>query len=78
MRLTPKTERKKKRSALLEAEIAANVAQVADMRAWYVNERGERELQVTFVGTDVANLLKLLQRSRVPCGGIRASGMSLR
>jgi hydrophobic/amphiphilic exporter-1 (mainly G- bacteria), HAE1 family len=55
VQLTPKTERKKKQRQL-EAEIAAKVALVPDMRAWYVNERGERELSVTLTGTNLENL----------------------
>jgi hydrophobic/amphiphilic exporter-1 (mainly G- bacteria), HAE1 family len=58
VQLTPKTERKKKQREL-EGEIAAKVALVPDMRAWYVNERGERELAVTLVGTDLDNLNKV-------------------
>jgi hydrophobic/amphiphilic exporter-1 (mainly G- bacteria), HAE1 family len=57
VQLTPKTERKKKQRQL-EAEIAAKVALVPDMRAWYVNERGERELSVTLTGTNLENLQK--------------------
>ncbi len=58
VQLTPKTTRKKTQRQL-EAEIAAKVAQVPDLRAWYVNERGERELSVTLVGTNLANLSKV-------------------
>jgi hydrophobic/amphiphilic exporter-1 (mainly G- bacteria), HAE1 family len=58
VQLTPKTERKK-RQRELEGEIAAKVALVPDMRAWYVNERGERELAVTLVGTNLGNLNKV-------------------
>ncbi len=59
VQLTPKNERKKKQRQL-EAEIATKVALVPDMRAWYVNERGERELQVTFAGTNITNLQKVV------------------
>ncbi len=58
VQLTPKTARKKTQRQL-EAEIAAKVAQVPDLRAWYVNERGERELSVTLVGTNLVNLSKV-------------------
>jgi hydrophobic/amphiphilic exporter-1 (mainly G- bacteria), HAE1 family len=58
VQLTPKTERRKKQREL-EGEIAAKVALVPDMRAWYVNERGERELAVTLVGTNLDNLNKV-------------------
>jgi hydrophobic/amphiphilic exporter-1 (mainly G- bacteria), HAE1 family len=57
--LTPKTERIKKQRQL-EAEIAAKVALVPDMRAWYVNERGERELAVSLVGTNAASLQRVV------------------
>jgi hydrophobic/amphiphilic exporter-1 (mainly G- bacteria), HAE1 family len=53
--LTPKTDRVKKQRQL-EGEIATKVALVPDMRAWYVNDRGERELAVSLVGTNIANL----------------------
>jgi hydrophobic/amphiphilic exporter-1 (mainly G- bacteria), HAE1 family len=57
VQLTPKGDRKKKQRQL-EAEIAAKVALVPDMRAWYVNERGERELAVTLTGSNLENLQK--------------------
>jgi hydrophobic/amphiphilic exporter-1 (mainly G- bacteria), HAE1 family len=53
--LKPKAERSRKQRAL-EADIAAKLANVADLRSWYVNERGERELAVSLVGTNVTNL----------------------
>ncbi len=59
IQLTPKTERKKKQREL-EGEIAAKVAQVPDMRAWYVNERGERELTVNFLGANQENLQRVV------------------
>jgi multidrug efflux pump subunit AcrB len=55
VQLTPKNERKRKQREL-ESVIADKVALVPDMRAWYVNERGERELAVTLVGTNLDNL----------------------
>jgi hydrophobic/amphiphilic exporter-1 (mainly G- bacteria), HAE1 family len=57
--LTPKGERKKKQREL-EGEIANKVALVPDMRAWYVNDRGERELAVSLVGTNVYNLQQVV------------------
>jgi hydrophobic/amphiphilic exporter-1 (mainly G- bacteria), HAE1 family len=57
--LTPKKERTKKQRQL-EGEIAAKVALVPDMRAWYVNDRGERELAVSLVGTNVENLQQVV------------------
>ena len=59
VKLSPKTERIKKQRQL-EAEIAAKVALVPDMRAWYINDRGERELAVTLVGSNVENLQKVV------------------
>ncbi|MFM9976038.1 MAG: efflux RND transporter permease subunit, partial [Beijerinckiaceae bacterium] len=57
--LTPKQTRSKKQRAL-EAEIADKVALIPDMRAWYVNDRGERELAVSLVGTNIPNLQKVV------------------
>jgi hydrophobic/amphiphilic exporter-1 (mainly G- bacteria), HAE1 family len=57
--LTPKTERVKKQRQL-EGEIANKVALVPDMRAWYVNDRGERELAISLVGTNIDNLQKVV------------------
>ncbi len=58
VQLTPRGERKKKQRQI-EGEISSKLASVADMRTWYVNERGERELQVTLVGTNLDNLQKV-------------------
>jgi hydrophobe/amphiphile efflux-1 (HAE1) family protein len=67
IQLTPRSERKKKQRAI-EGEISAKLAAVPDMRVWYVNERGERELQVTLVGTNLANLQKVTAEME---GGLR-------
>jgi hydrophobic/amphiphilic exporter-1 (mainly G- bacteria), HAE1 family len=56
--LAPRGERTKKQRQL-EGEISAKLATVPDMRVWYVNERGERELSVTLVGTNIENLQKV-------------------
>jgi hydrophobe/amphiphile efflux-1 (HAE1) family protein len=56
--LVPRGERKRKQRQI-EGEIAARMTAIADMRAWYVNERGERELAVSLVGTNVANLQRV-------------------
>jgi len=58
VQLTPKNSRKKTQRQL-EAEISDKVSQVPDMRAWYVNERGERELSVTLVGSNLDNLSRV-------------------
>ena len=36
----------------IEAELSARLAQIPDVRGWYVNGRGERELSVTVLGDD--------------------------
>ncbi len=36
----------------IETELSRKLAAVADLRGWYVNERGERELAVTMSGDD--------------------------
>jgi multidrug efflux pump subunit AcrB len=51
LRLTPKNERDLTQKDL-EAKVARIVAEVPDVRAWYVNERGERELSITLTGPD--------------------------
>jgi hydrophobe/amphiphile efflux-1 (HAE1) family protein len=56
--LTPRAERKRKQRQI-EGDIATRMTRVADMRAWYVNDRGERELSVSLVGTNVANLQRV-------------------
>ena len=49
--LTPKTERARKQRAI-ERDVSRRLADIPDLRAWYVNDRGERELAVTFASTD--------------------------
>jgi hydrophobe/amphiphile efflux-1 (HAE1) family protein len=49
IRLTPKNERDRSQKDL-EAVVSRVVADVPDVRAWYVNERGERELSITVMG----------------------------
>jgi hydrophobic/amphiphilic exporter-1 (mainly G- bacteria), HAE1 family len=56
--LAPRGERKRKQRPI-EAEISTKLASVPDIRSWYVNERGERELSVTLVGTNVEALQKV-------------------
>jgi hydrophobe/amphiphile efflux-1 (HAE1) family protein len=55
VKLTPKTERARTQKQL-EGEIARRVSEVPDLRVWYVNERGERELAVTLTGQPGADL----------------------
>ncbi|QQP91429.1 efflux RND transporter permease subunit [Skermanella sp. TT6] len=49
--LTPKGEREMTQKQV-EGEISRRLAEVPDIRAWYVNERGERELSITVMGND--------------------------
>ncbi|MGF7207190.1 hydrophobe/amphiphile efflux-1 (HAE1) family protein [Skermanella aerolata] len=49
--LTPKGTRELTQKQV-EGEISRRLAEVPDIRAWYVNERGERELSITVMGND--------------------------
>ena len=49
--LTPKRTRELSQKQV-EGEISRRLADVPDIRAWYVNERGERELSITVMGND--------------------------
>ncbi len=49
--LTPRGDRRRSQKQV-EAELSQRLAGVADLRGWYVNERGERELAVTMSGDD--------------------------
>lgn len=53
--LTPKTARKRTQKQI-EGDISGVLASVPDMRAWFVNDRGGRELTVTLRGDDRAAL----------------------
>jgi HAE1 family hydrophobic/amphiphilic exporter-1 len=55
IKLHPKEERERKQQAV-EAEISTRLAAIADTRAWLVNERGERQLAISMLGTDPAAL----------------------
>jgi multidrug efflux pump subunit AcrB len=55
VRLTPKNERDLTQKEL-EAKVAQILGEVPDVRAWYVNERGERELSITLTGPDTEKL----------------------
>jgi hydrophobic/amphiphilic exporter-1 (mainly G- bacteria), HAE1 family len=59
VQLKPKAERTRKQRQV-EADVAAKLSNVPDLRSWYVNERGERELAVSLVGTNVANLQQVV------------------
>ncbi len=51
LRLTPKNQRDRSQKEV-EAHVARIVSEVPDVRSWYVNERGERELSITLTGPD--------------------------
>jgi hydrophobe/amphiphile efflux-1 (HAE1) family protein len=51
VRLVPKTERDKPQKEL-KAILSAVIADVPDVRAWFVNERGERELSFSLLARD--------------------------
>jgi hydrophobic/amphiphilic exporter-1 (mainly G- bacteria), HAE1 family len=53
--LTPKNERARKQRAI-ERDVSRRLADIPDLRAWYVNDRGERELALTFASSDPAAL----------------------
>ena len=54
-KLTPKNSRERSQKEI-EAVISEKLAALPDLRAWYVNERGEREFNLTIVGIDPAAL----------------------
>jgi hydrophobe/amphiphile efflux-1 (HAE1) family protein len=51
IRLVPKKERKIAQKAF-KAVVAAKISDVPDVRAWYVNERGEREMAFSILSRD--------------------------
>ena len=66
--LTPKDERARSQKQV-EAELTQKLAGIPDVRGWFVNDRGERELTLTVLGdnpvaldTGVANLEGAMRR----------------
>ncbi|MFC5067889.1 efflux RND transporter permease subunit [Flaviflagellibacter deserti] len=57
VRLVPKTERSFTQKQL-EAKVSEIVSTVPDVRAWYVNERGERQLSITVTGPNSDDLAR--------------------
>ena len=51
VKLTPKQDRKRTQKAI-EAVVSARLSAVPDLRGWFVNDRGERELAVSILGRD--------------------------
>jgi len=59
--LTPKSERTRPQK-VLKGVISAEIADLPDIRAWYVNERGERELSFALLASDGEALDKAVGR----------------
>ncbi len=59
VRLVPKSERKRSQKQM-KAVISATLADIPDSRAWYVNDRGERELSFALLSRDGDKLTKAL------------------
>ncbi len=59
VRLLPKSERKRSQKQL-KAVVSAALADVPDARAWYVNDRGERELAFALLSRDGDQLVRTL------------------
>ena len=53
--LTPKSDRARSQKQV-EAELSRKLADIPDVRGWYVNDRGDRELSLTVLGDDPAAL----------------------
>lgn len=61
VRLVPKTERKRSQKQM-KAVISSTLANIPDVRAWYVNERGQRELSFALLARDGAQLNEAVGR----------------
>ncbi len=61
IRLVPKTERAIRQKEF-KAVVAERLAEVPDIRAWYVNERGERELAFSIMSRDGDKLEEAVAR----------------
>ncbi len=57
VRLVHKSKRERKQRQIQQAT-SPLFTQIPDIRAWYVNDRGERELSIIVRGNDAANLSK--------------------
>ena len=51
IQLTPKADRELTQKQI-EAEVTRRLAAIPDMRGWYVNDRGEREMSVSLLSND--------------------------
>jgi hydrophobic/amphiphilic exporter-1 (mainly G- bacteria), HAE1 family len=61
IRLVPKTDRQITQKRF-KAVISQKLAEVPDLRAWFVNERGERELSFSILSRDGAALTAMIGR----------------
>ncbi len=61
VRLVPKSERSRTQKQL-KAVVSTALADIPDIRAWYVNERGERELSFSLLARDGAQLTEVVGR----------------
>jgi hydrophobic/amphiphilic exporter-1 (mainly G- bacteria), HAE1 family len=59
--LVPKTERKRTQKQM-KAVLSAALADIPDIRAWYVNERGEREMSFSMLARDGEQLTAAVGR----------------
>jgi hydrophobic/amphiphilic exporter-1 (mainly G- bacteria), HAE1 family len=59
VKLSHKTQRTRMQKEI-EREVSKRLADIADLRAWYVNERGERELALTLASRDAKALDKVV------------------
>jgi hydrophobic/amphiphilic exporter-1 (mainly G- bacteria), HAE1 family len=61
VRLKPKDQRPRSQKQI-EAELASRLAAIPDIRGWYVNDRGERELSVIVLGNDAVDLDRVVAK----------------
>ena len=59
VRLVPKTERQRTQKQM-KAVLSAALADIPDIRVWYVNERGERELSFSLLSRDGDELTRVV------------------
>ncbi|MEQ1615629.1 MAG: efflux RND transporter permease subunit [Hyphomicrobiaceae bacterium] len=67
VRLVPKTERRRSQKQM-KAVLSAALSDIPDIRAWYVNDRGERELSFSLLARDGEELTRVVGNLE---GGLR-------
>ncbi len=67
VRLVPKTERRRTQKQM-KAVLSAALSDIPDIRAWYVNDRGERELSFSLLARDGEELTRVVGNLE---GGLR-------